>query len=250
MAKTATSDGDHRRAVHVLRLCVGLHAAAPAPLRRGPSPRPAPPGARPLRRRQARPVPARRVRVRLAAPGSSPFDDLLLSVPDASDLPRSASLASASCLVLQRFKAVVADCAARSRTLLLPRSDETGAELWDLHHDLATLLDLLPVVELGLADDVADLLASRRRRRSAAAAAAGPPALNAVVLALIDEIEREIVPGRERLEGILEEVGVKDPASCGEEIEALEREIGDRTSESWTPAMIALVGLHCEEYYS
>ncbi|XP_047058561.1 U-box domain-containing protein 16-like [Lolium rigidum] len=186
---------------------------------------------------------SRRARLLAAA-----FDDLLLSVPDASDLPRSASLCLRELLlVLQRFKAVVADCAARSRTLLLLRSDETGAELRDLHHDLATLLDLLPVVELGLADDVADLLAlaSRQCRRSSggAEAEAGPPALKAGVLALIDEIEREIVPGRDRLEGILEEVGVNDPASCSDEIETLEREIGDRASERWTPAMIALVGL-------
>ncbi|KAK1667491.1 hypothetical protein QYE76_055650 [Lolium multiflorum] len=185
---------------------------------------------------------SRRARLLAAA-----FDDLLLSVPDASDLPRSASLCLRELLlVLQRFKAVVADCAARSRTLLLLRSDETAAELRDLHHDLATLLDLLPVVELGLADDVADLLAlaSRQCRRSSGGAeAAGPPALKAGVLALIDEIEREIVPGRDRLEGVLEEVGVNDPASCGDEIEALEREIGDRASERWTPAMIALVGL-------
>ncbi|XP_051227066.1 U-box domain-containing protein 16 [Lolium perenne] len=219
------SDGDLLRALH--RLARDLSAAdTPAPFLRA-----------------AFASVSRRARLLAAA-----FDDLLLSVPDASDLPRSASLCLRELLlVLQRFKAVVADCAARSRTLLLLRSDETGAELRDLHHDLATLLDLLPVVELGLADDVADLLAlaSRQCRRSSggAEAEAGPPALKAGVLALIDEIEREIVPGRDRLEGVLEEVGVNDPASCSDEIETLEREIGDRASERWTPAMIALVGL-------
>jgi hypothetical protein len=44
------------------------------------------------------------------------------------------------------------------------------------------------------------------------------------VLALIHEVEREIVPGRERLEAILE--AINDPAGCSEEIEILEREIG------------------------
>uniref|UniRef100_M8BZ70 RING-type E3 ubiquitin transferase n=1 Tax=Aegilops tauschii TaxID=37682 RepID=M8BZ70_AEGTA len=85
-------------------------------------------------------------------------------------------------------------------------------------------------------------LASRQCRRCASAAEP-EPALKTTVLSLIEEIEREIVPERERLEEILEEVGINDPASCSDEIESLEREIGDRASERWTAAMIALVGL-------
>jgi hypothetical protein len=158
-------------------------------------------------------------------------------------LPRSASLClRETLLVLQRFKAMVADCAARSRTRLLLQSGEVAARAGELQHDLATLLDLLPVAELGLFDDVADLLAlaSRQCRR---ATAAEELELKAGVLELIRDVEREIVPERERLEGVLEAVGINDPASCSDEIETLEREIGDRVAERWTPAMIALVGL-------
>ncbi|CAM0955002.1 unnamed protein product [Alopecurus aequalis] len=170
------------------------------------------------------------------------FDDLL-GVP--GGLPRSASLCLREVLlVLQRFKALVADCSARSRMRLLLQSDEVAARVRELQHDLATLLDILPVAELGLADDVADLLAlaSRQCRRPAPEAAA-EQVLKASVLALIQEVEREIVPERERLEAILEEVAINDPASCSEEIEILEREIGERLAERWTSAMIALVGL-------
>ncbi|CAN6337302.1 unnamed protein product [Urochloa humidicola] len=172
------------------------------------------------------------------------FDDLLLSGPLLL-LPRSASLCLREVLlVLQRFKALVADCAARSRTRLLLQSDEVAARARELQHDLATLLDLLPVADLGLADDVSDLLAlASRQCRRAVAGAADMAALKSGVLALIHEVEREIVPERETLEGILEEVGINDPASCSDEIETLEREIGDRAAERWTPAMIALVGL-------
>ncbi|TVU19843.1 hypothetical protein EJB05_36018, partial [Eragrostis curvula] len=138
------------------------------------------------------------------------FDDMLLGGVMMVALPRSASLClRETLLVLQRFKALVADCATRSRTRLLLQSDEVAARARELQHDLATLLDLLPVAELGLADDV----------------------------------EREIVPERERLEAVLEDVGINDPASCSDEIETLEREIGDRVAERWTSAMIALVGL-------
>ncbi|KAM0821381.1 hypothetical protein ACQ4PT_072267 [Festuca glaucescens] len=170
------------------------------------------------------------------------FDDLL---GVAGGLPRSASLCLREVLlVLQRLKAVVADCAARSRMRLLLQSDEVASRVRELQHDLATLLDILPVAELGLADDVADLLAlaSRQCRRRAPEAAAERE-LKASVLALIQEVEREIVPERERLEAILEEVAINDLAGCSEEIEILEREIGERRAERWTSAMIALVGL-------
>ncbi|EEE64090.1 hypothetical protein OsJ_18921 [Oryza sativa Japonica Group] len=170
------------------------------------------------------------------------FDDLLRC----GRLPRSASLCLREVLlVLQRFKAVVADCSARSRMRLLLQADEVAARVRELQHDLATLLDLLPVPELGLADDVVDLLAlaSRQCRRSSPSADAAEHELKTGVLALIQEVEREIVPERERLEGILEEVGINDPACCSDEIETLEREIGDRVAERWTSAMIALVGL-------
>ncbi|KAG8054927.1 hypothetical protein GUJ93_ZPchr0001g30430 [Zizania palustris] len=172
------------------------------------------------------------------------FDDLLMCAA-AGDLPRSASLCLREVLlVLQRFRAVVADCSARSRMRLLLQSDEMEEELRELHHDLATMLDLLPVVELGLADDVLDVLAlaSRQCRRISPVPEA-EQALKASVLSLIHEIEREIVPERERLENILEEVGINDPVTCSDEIEILEREIGDRASEKWTSSMIALVGL-------
>jgi hypothetical protein len=163
----------------------------------------------------------------------------------AGDLPRSASLCLREVLlVLQRFMALAADCAARSRMRLLLQSDEIAEEVRELHQDLATMLDLLPVAELGLAEDVVDLLAlaSRQCRRFAPAAAA-EKALKARVLSVIQDVEREIVPERERLEEILEEVGISDAASCSGEIESLEREIGDRASERWADAMIALVGL-------
>ncbi|CAM0943137.1 unnamed protein product [Alopecurus aequalis] len=172
------------------------------------------------------------------------FDDLLLCAT-VGDLPLSASLCLRDMLlVLQGFKAVVAHCSARSRTLLLLQSDERDAELRDLHHDLATLLEILPFVQLGLSDDVMDLLAlaSRQCRRCSPSAEA-EPALKTNVLSLIHEIEREIVPGRERLEEILEKVDINDPASCSDEIESLERDIVDQASERWTAAMIALVGL-------
>ena len=218
------SDGELLRSLHRLArdLSAGAAAETPAPFRRA-----------------ALASITRRSKLLAAA-----FDDLVMCAA-AGDLPRSASLCLREVLlVLQRFKALAADCAARSRMRLLLQSDDIEEEVRELHQDLATLLDLLPVAELGLAEDVVDLLAlaSRQCRRFAPAAGA-ELALKARVLSLIQGIEREIVPERERLEEILDEVGVNDAASCSDEIESLEREIGDRASERWTDAMIALVGL-------
>jgi hypothetical protein len=47
-------------------------------------------------------------------------------------------------LVLQRYKVLAADCAARSRMQLLLQLDEFEVEVRELHQDLATLLDLFP----------------------------------------------------------------------------------------------------------
>ncbi|CAD6236178.1 unnamed protein product [Miscanthus lutarioriparius] len=225
-APLSPSDGELLRSLHRLARDLSAAAETPVPFLRG-----------------ALTSITRRYRLLAAT-----FDDLVLCAAAAGgDMPRSASLCLREVLlVLQRFKALAADCAARSRMRLLLQSDEIEEEVRELHQDLATLLDLLPVVELGLAEDVVDLLdlASRQCRRFAPSVSVqAEQALKARVLSLIQEIEREIVPERERLREILEEVGIDDPATCSEEIESLEREIGDRASERWTDAMIALVGL-------
>lgn len=54
--------------------------------------------------------------------------------------------------------------------------------------------------------------------------------LKASVLSLIQEIKREIMPERERLEVILEEVGINDPPTCNDEIESLERASSGRSA--------------------
>ncbi|XP_072997232.1 U-box domain-containing protein 16-like [Typha latifolia] len=172
------------------------------------------------------------------------FEELLRD--GAGDLPRSASLCLREILLaLQRFKSLLADLSARSRMLLLLQADTVAAGFHELNLDLATLLDIIPIDDLDLSDDVKDLvrLARRQSRRSSPIADPAEEELRSEVLDLIREIEREIVPERSRLEAIFEKLGLDDSRSCRDEIECLEREIGDRVAEKWTAAMIALVGL-------
>ncbi|KAJ1686647.1 hypothetical protein LUZ63_018037 [Rhynchospora breviuscula] len=175
---------------------------------------------------------------------SALFDELL----NGADryLPRGASLCLREIqLVLQRFKALLADCSARSRMRLLLQSDTVASEFHELNLELATLLDILPMSELEISDDVRDLvdLARRQSRRSQQAVNPNEEDLKSDVLKLIQQIEREIVPERSNLESIFHRLGLDDSISCRDEMECLEREIGDRVAQKWTPAMIALVGL-------
>lgn len=68
-------------------------------------------------------------------------------------------------------------------------------------------------------------------------------ALRYEVLSMIREIEQEVVPDLSRLTAIFDKLGFDGTRSCRNEIQCLEREIGDRVSDKWTPAMIALVGV-------
>lgn len=128
---------------------------------------------------------------------------------------------------------------------LLLQAETVANEFHELTLELSTLLDILPLGELDVGEDVRDLvdLVRRQCRRSTAAVNPAEAALRGEILDIIREIEREIVPDRSKLESVFEKLGLDDSRSCRTEIESLEREIGDRVAEKWTAAMIALVGL-------
>ncbi|KAH7654049.1 Zinc finger RING/FYVE/PHD-type protein [Dioscorea alata] len=161
-------------------------------------------------------------------------------------LRRSAELCFKEILVvLQHLKALLADCSARSRMRLLLQSESLSNDLRELTLDLSTMLDILPMAELDLSEDVRELVDLLRRqcRRSDPPSDLEEESLRLEIQAMIREIENEIVPDRERLEKMFDRLGLIDSRSCSDEIECLEREIGDRVAENLTPAMLALVGL-------
>ncbi|XP_072954117.1 U-box domain-containing protein 16-like [Typha angustifolia] len=174
------------------------------------------------------------------------FEELLRDGVASGELPSSATLCFREIFfVLNRLKSLLADCSNRSRTRLLLQADLVAGDLHEISIDLATLLDILPVRDLGVGDDVVDLvdLARRQCRRSSAVIDPAEQALRSEILGLIREIEREIVPERSRLQSIFVRLGLDDSRSCGNEIERLESEIGEKAAEKWTAEMIALVGL-------
>ncbi|KAI0512018.1 hypothetical protein KFK09_012652 [Dendrobium nobile] len=111
--------------------------------------------------------------------------------------------------------------------------------------DLSTLLNILPLSDLRLSDDVRDLVDLLHSQCCRARSTVDPDVSNLrrEILSIIHEIECEIVPERSRLAAILHNLGLDDTQSCRREVECLEREIGERVSEKWTAAMISLVGV-------
>ncbi|XP_020596776.1 U-box domain-containing protein 16-like [Phalaenopsis equestris] len=177
------------------------------------------------------------------------FDELLLQQDPYTDvikLPRSASLCFHEIfVVLQRFKSLLTECSSRSRMRFILLCDSLANDFYELTLDLSTLLSMLPISDLRLSDDVRDHVDLLRCQCSRSTPTVDPDvsALRREILAIIHEIELEIVPDRSRLAAILHNLGLNDSSSCRREIECLEREIGERVSDKWTPAMISFVGV-------
>ncbi|CAL9133923.1 unnamed protein product [Musa textilis] len=162
-------------------------------------------------------------------------------------MPRSASLCFREMfLVFHRVKALFHDSSGRSRAFHLFRAERLAAELHEQVVDLATLLDILPLAELPVSEDVRDLvrLLLRQFRRSSTAVEPAALSLRRDVLELIAGIERGAVPDRDALQGIFLRLGLDDSRSCGREIDRLERDIGDCAADHrWAPVMVALAGI-------
>ncbi|WOK96709.1 U-box domain-containing protein 16-like [Canna indica] len=179
------------------------------------------------------------------------FEELLLVFQDDEDggfaLPRSASLCCREILlVLHRLKGLFHDRAARSRAFTLFRAEAIAAELHEQVVDLATFLDLLPLAELRISDDVRDLVRLLRRqlRRSSPAVDSAALALRRDILELIAGVEGGSVPDRGALQGFFRRFGLNDAWSCCHEIERLENDIADSGADDrWAPVMVALASI-------
>ncbi|CAL9197560.1 unnamed protein product [Musa hybrid cultivar] len=181
------------------------------------------------------------------------FEELLLAVRDDDDrcvdfaLPRLASLCFREILlVLHRLKAHFDHCSARSRAFALFRAEPLAAEIHEQVVDLATFLDILPVAELRIPEDVRDhvRLLLRQLRRSSPAVDPAALSLRREILELIALVESGTVPDHAALQGIFRRLGIDDSWNCRHEIDSLERDIADgAAADRWVPAMVALASI-------
>ncbi|WOK99842.1 hypothetical protein Cni_G08554 [Canna indica] len=173
------------------------------------------------------------------------FEELLLRDDDTGGLalPRAASLSFREIFhVLHRSQALFQDCSTRSRGFLLLHAESLTAELHELVLDLATFLDIIPLTELQVSEDVKDLVRLLRRqlRRSSPTVDPAVLSLRRDILELVVQVESGTVPDLRELRGIVRRLGIDDCKSCHHEIECIERDI---TEESWASLMVALAGI-------
>ncbi|KAF8007680.1 hypothetical protein BT93_K1622 [Corymbia citriodora subsp. variegata] len=148
-------------------------------------------------------------------------------------------------ILLQRIKMLIEDCCNGSKMWLLLQVALVSDSFRELNADLTTLLDVFPVGEAELGDDVEELVALIKNQRSRAGARVDPrdDDLRDDVLAILDGIEREVVPDQAKLASVFESLGLRDSSSCREEMESLEEEVQNQSDDKAKSEAVSLIGL-------
>ncbi|KAF9618874.1 hypothetical protein IFM89_002742 [Coptis chinensis] len=161
-------------------------------------------------------------------------------------LPKSAKLCFEEIhIVLQRIKSLLEDCCSGSKMWLLMQNESISNSYHELTVDLSTLLDIFPLKEFNLNEDVKEIVVLVRKQCWEKKAFVDPTDKNLrlEVCKLLDQIKKEIVPDYSKLKGIFLRLGLRDSKSCKEEIENLEEEIRNQSSDKLADEIISLIGL-------
>ncbi|KAL4189868.1 hypothetical protein AMTRI_Chr08g209180 [Amborella trichopoda] len=145
-----------------------------------------------------------------------------------SPLPKTAILCFREIfIVLERIKALLDDCNNGSRIWLLMQNEEVSNQFYELTLELATLLDVLPLKELTLLEDVKEQveLVHKQCGKSKLFIDQSDKTLRSEVLSILDEIGREIIPERSKLKQIFDRLEITDGQSCRREMAFLEEEV-------------------------
>ncbi|WVZ16784.1 hypothetical protein V8G54_009766 [Vigna mungo] len=177
------------------------------------------------------------------------FEDLIRSStvnPDSVVLPHSLFLCLEEMyIVLHKIKTLIEDFSNGSRFNLLMQIEIVADTFHRLTGELSTLLDVFPIQELTLNDDVRDLVLLVRKQCSESRPVIGTEQINLrlEVVSVLDRIKNEIVPDQAHLSSIFEKLEIRDASSCRAEIENLEEEIQNRSEEQSKADLVALIGL-------
>lgn len=149
-------------------------------------------------------------------------------------------------IVLQRIKALIEDCSnGTSKMWLLIQNQTIANSFHEFTLDLSTLLDIFPVREIDLSEDVEELVCLVRKQSSETKPYLDPEDenLRLEVLTMLDRIKKEIVPDQSKLSEIFSSLGISDSSSCREEIESLQDEVQIQNDEKSKSEIVALIGL-------
>ncbi|CAM8969945.1 unnamed protein product [Rhodiola kirilowii] len=148
-------------------------------------------------------------------------------------------------ILLRRIKTLIQDCSAGSITWLLMQIDTIAYSFRELAVDLSTLLDVFPVKDIQLSDDVRDIFHLVRNQcyQTDASLDHTDAKLRRELVRILDGIKREIVPDQSKLSTIFTKLGLTDSSSCRDEMERLEEEFQTQSDDKSRSEIIALIGL-------
>lgn len=148
-------------------------------------------------------------------------------------------------IVLQRIKTLIEDCSNGSKVWLLMQTESIANLFHELTVDLSTLLDIFPVSDMNLNEDVEELVVLIRKQCLQKKPIVDPhdDNLRREVMKMLDRVQREIVPDHSKLVEIFDNLQLRDSSSCRDEIESLEDEVQNQTDEKSKSDVVALIGL-------
>ncbi|XP_027336136.1 U-box domain-containing protein 16 [Abrus precatorius] len=148
-------------------------------------------------------------------------------------------------ILLHRIKTLIEDCSNGSKFSLLMQIETIADTFHKLNGELSTLLDIFPLQELDLNEDVRELVLLIRKQCSESKPSIGKEQtdLRNDVVSVLDRIKDEIVPDQAHLSSIFEKLEIRDASSCRAEIKNLEEEIHNRSEEHSKADIVALIGL-------
>lgn len=131
-------------------------------------------------------------------------------------------------LLLYRSKILLDYCAQSSKLWLLLQNHSISGHFHDLNQEISTLLDVFPMADVELGEDVREQIELLRRqsRRSQLFIDKGDEALRIQFFSFLDEFENGKIPDSAELRFFLaERLQIRDAKSCRNEIEFLEEQI-------------------------
>ncbi|KAI3742785.1 hypothetical protein L1987_60481 [Smallanthus sonchifolius] len=170
----------------------------------------------------------------------------LIADPDVTCFPASAVLCFEELfIVLQSVKTLIEDCCNGSKLWLLIQQQSVANKFHELTVELSTLIDIFPVKEMNLSQDIEEIVNLIRKQCSKTVASVDEKDINlrADVLQKLDRIKSEIVPQQSKLKEIFTRLQMNDSASCTDEIQILEEEVRNQDDEKSKAEIVSLIGL-------
>ncbi|KAK2379398.1 U-box domain-containing protein [Trifolium repens] len=181
------------------------------------------------------------------------FDDLIrnsttITISNSSSISTNSFLLCLEemYIVLHRIKKLIEDCSNGSKFSVLMQIETVADNFNKLTGELSTLLDVFPIHEMNLNDDVLEIIVLIRKQCSESKMnKLGEEQINLRndVVFVLEGIKREIVPNEEKLASIFEKLEIRDSSSCRSEIENLQEEIQNRNEEQSKSEIVSLIGL-------